>query len=493
MGRVLSDLEPKEVFRYFEDLSGIPRESGKEHQVADYLVRFAKKHGFEWHRDQVQNVLIRKKATPGYEDKPGIIIQGHTDMVCEKNADTIHNFDNDPIKLVIDGDRITADGTTLGADDGIGIALGLALLADKTTEHPVLELVCTSDEERGMAGAEAFDTSLLTGRIMINLDGTDEGIFIVGCAGGPGILTEIPLERQGVNANSIPLQISIRGLKGGHSGEDIHRGRANSIKLMARTLDTIGRETKMQLADLRGGLKYNAIPREADALIYVPENEAVNVNNLVQEMQSVFHNEFASTDSNISVSSRLYSEETQDGASATAPFPLTEASSSALMDYICLAETGIIRMSMEFPDTVESSVSVGVVKTSEDKASIETLTRSSLRSLYKEMQYKIDRLAKLVGGETVLISDCPEWEYNRNSTIKEIFRDTYTDMYGTKPQLQILHAGLECGVFAQKFPEGIDMIAAGPDARDLHTPGEYLVISSTARFWDFLREVIKRV
>jgi len=483
---VLRNIEPKEVFRYFEDLTQIPRESGKERQVTDYLIAFAENHGLEWLRDEALNVLITKKASPGYEDRPGVILQGHTDMVCEKNENTAHDFDKDPITLVLDGDKITAADTTLGADDGIGIALALALLADENAKHPFLEVLCTSDEERGMYGAEAFDTSLLKDRILINLDSNEEDIFTVGCAGGPGVRTEIPVVREEAAPGWMPLHIKISGLTGGHSGEDIHLGRANSIKLMARILLAIDRETDFRLSDLRGGLKYNAIPREANAVVMIPESSLEKVKSAITDLEGELRNEYRVSDPEITVAF-----EAPDPIAEIKP--MSKLSTQAVLNYIYFAETGVVRMDMEFKDTVESSVSLGVVRAEEDKAILQTLTRSSLKSMYMEMYYKILRLAEQVGGRTELMSNCPEWEYNPDSHIKTIFKDTYKRVYGKEPGFVITHAGLECGVIKKNSAFPIDMIAAGPIARNLHTPGEYVSISSTARFWDFLREVMKSI
>lgn len=484
--RVLQNIEPEEVFHYFEDLSRIPRESGNEKQATDYLISFAKVHGLEWYRDDALNVLIRKEASPGYESHPGIILQGHTDMVCEKNENTVHDFAKDPIKIVVDGDKITAQDTTLGADDGIGIALALALLADDKLSHPMLEVLCTSDEERGMHGVEAFDTSLLKGQILINLDSNEETIFTVGCAGGPAVRTEIPIARDEMKSDATSLQIKISGLMGGHSGEDIHLGRANSIKLMARLLLRIEREVGMQLLDLGGGLKYNAIPREANAVIAVSDSSQKKVETILTDFTAVLRNEYRNSDPDISIT--MEPAKTIENAR-----PMSSLSVRSILNYILFAENGVTYMDMEFKDTVESSVSLGVARTEQDKAVFQTLTRSSLSSRYMEMYYKIVRLAESVGGKVQLMSNCPEWEYNPNSQIKNIFHDTYKRMFGKDPGYVITHAGLECGVIKKKSAVPIDMIAAGPIARNLHTPGEYVSISSTARFWKFLQEVVKAV
>lgn len=491
MERVLQNYEPKEVLTYFENLTRIPRESGDEKAVTEYLIAFAKKNKLEYYRDDTLNVLIRKKASPGYESHPVVIIQGHTDMVCEKNGDTVHDFSKDPIDIYVEGDKITARGTTLGADDGIGIAIGLALLADENAEHPEIELLCTADEERGMTGVAAFDVNLLKGRILINLDASDEGAFVVGCAGGPALITEIPIVREDVKADGVEIHIEVGGLKGGHSGEDIHRGRANSMKLLVRILMAMERELEFQLSNFSGGLKYNAIPREAEATLYVNKQDVEKVKLIGAQMEAIYQKEYYLTDSAIKVKITTPDGKASNHAEETRP--INKASAQALMNYICFAETGIVRMNMEIKDTVESSVSIGVAKMEKDKVILETLTRSSVESIYMEMYYKIQRLAEIVGGKTILMSNCPEWEYNPDSHIKSVFQETYKKMYGKDPELWILHAGLECGVFGKKISEPIDMIAVGPDAKDLHTPGEYVSISSIGRFWDFFKEVMKNI
>lgn len=483
--RILKNVEPKEVFRYFEDLTRIPRCSGDESQVCDYLIDFAKQHGFEWNTDEMYNVIIKKAATKGYEDRPTIILQGHIDMVCEKNKGTVHDFQKDSIKMEIEGDNIIAKDTTLGADDGIGIALALALLADKKAEHPAIELVCTGDEERGMAGVEALDTSILKGRLLINLDSNNEGIFVVGCAGGPVIRVEIPIEKTSSHPNYASIKVQIKGLKGGHSGEDIHRGRANSNKLLIRFLNTLNQKTDFELADISGGLKYNAIPREAEATILVEKEYINTVFELTSDYQKVLCNEFRATDPDITV----IAEE----VSPTSYTVLTNISKMKIINYLYFSDSGVIRMNPEFPEIVESSVNLGVMRLEQDKIVFLIMTRSSVKSIYTEMYNKIDYLARSMGGNTFIMSNCPEWEYEPNSRLKNLFENVYKRMFYKDPQFMILHAGLECGVFGKKVPGKIDMISAGPDIRDLHTPGEYVVISSVQKFWSFLKEVMKNI
>lgn len=485
MNRVLAEIEPNNVFHFFEDLTRIPRGSGNEDMVCSYLIKFAEDNGFSWAKDEMKNLLIRVPATSGYENHPTVIIQAHTDIVCEKNENTIHDFEKDPVKVEIDGDKIIAKETTLGADDGMGIAIAMALATDKTASHPPLELVFTSDEERGMTGVEAFDASVLKGRTLINLDADDEGVFVVGCAGGPVVRIEIPVSWEPVGSGFEPVHIRVHGLKGGHSGEDIHRGRANSNKLLVRILNAIGRSMDYRISQISGGLMYNAIPREAEALIYAPAGQISEVISLTAEMQDIFKNEYRSIENDL--------EAIATPCDAKAEKVLKADAQKRLVDFITLSECGIVRMSPQLEGVVESSVSLGVVRLEDEKAVVLTMTRSSTESMYMNMYYNIVRLAELAGGTTQMMSNCPEWEFNPNSAIKELFGSVYEEMFNKKPKFLVLHAGLECGVFAKKIPEYVDMIAAGPDIRDLHTPGEYVTISSVQRFWKFFKEALRRL
>jgi dipeptidase D len=484
--RVLADVEPKAVFHYFEDLTRIPRCSGKEEKVVAYLIDYATKHGFEWHKDDKLNVIIKKRATKGYESRPTIILQAHTDMVCEKNKDTIHDFDKDPIKVKVERDKVIAKETTLGADDGIGVALALALLADKEAEHPNIELICTSDEERGLVGAEYLDMDMLKGDILINLDANDDGKFVVGCAGGPVARVEIPIERIAIDTNEMEtIKITIQGLTGGHSGEDIHRGRANSNKLMARFLMDLSKKVDYALMDMSGGVQYNAIPRESEVTIQVADKEKQIVVDTVQTYKAIYKNEYRVTEPNLDIVVHDY----QDSVKTV----LSNASRKKVIDFLYFSENGIIRMDTELVDTVESSINVGTIHLEEGNAVIKVMARSSIKSIYEEMYNKIVYMADGAGGNVQLLSDCPVWEYNPSSKLKETFQRVHKRIFNKDPEFLILHAGLECGVFAQNTTRYLDMIAAGPESRNLHTPGEYVSIGSVQRFWDFLREVVKEV
>ena len=479
--RILANTEPVEVFRYFEDLTRIPRESGNEAAVCAYLVEFAKAHNLEYQTDEVHNIIMRKPAGKGFENHPGIVLQAHMDMVCEKNAGCEHDFETDPIQFVIEDDKIVAKETTLGADDGIGMAFAMAVLADDTKPYPPLEFVCTADEERGMTGVEAFDGSLIHGSILINLDSNDEGVFVVGCAGGPVVKVFLPIEKEAAPADAAFLTISVKGLLGGHSGEDIHRGRANSNKLLTRLLETLKENVDFALADFTGGLKYNAIPREAEAVIAVAAGDVAKVREIVAQHQEMASKEYWISDADIVISC---------AASEAAAQVLTKASRDSLVNYLYFTQSCIIRMNPEFPDIVESSVNLGVVRLEDDQAVIQVMTRSSMKSMYEEMFNHIRRLTELFGGTYQVMSNCPEWEYDPHSGAKQAFEALYEEMYGKKPQFLILHAGLECGELGEKVPHKLDMISMGPDARNLHSPGESLGIISTQRAWKFFQEIL---
>lgn len=480
--RILTNVEPVDVFKYFEDLTYIPRESGNEKEVSDYLVDFAKEHNLEWYQDDFFNVLIKKPATPGYEDHPGVILQAHMDMVCEKNRDVEHDFDKDPIYFEIDEDRIIARETTLGADDGIGIAFGLAALADENLKHPAIEFVCTSDEERGMSGIENFDFDLLKGDVVINIDSDDEGVVVVGCAGGPVVRVELPVNRVAADKEKKYYEITLRGLRGGHSGEDIHRGRANANKLLIRVLNDINKEVGFDLAEISGGLKYNAIPRNAEAVVAVDATNAENLMSVIERYRAIFKDEYRVNDPDIVVNCNEVE---------VLEKVLDADSKKRIMEYIDFTETGIVRMDMDYPQFVESSVSLGVVSLKDEVAEVWVMTRSSKTTQFEMMFDKIVRLTEAYDGTYEVMSNCPAWEYNSDSDLKKTFENVYREMYGKELSVMILHGGVEPSEFAKNIERPLDMISMGPDIRDLHAPGEYVYISSTKRVWESLKKLIE--
>lgn len=483
--RVLGDVKPVEVFKYFEELSQIPRGSGNERGVSNYLVSFAEQYNLEVIQDTALNVIIKKKATPGYEDRPAVIIQGHMDMVCEKNVDTQHDFMKDPLQLKIVDDMIYANGTTLGADNGIAVAMGMAILASKEIEHPALELLVTTEEETGMAGAEALNPENIDGRILINIDSEEEGTLLVSCAGGITAKTAIPAVWEEPNKDLVTCAIRIRGLKGGHSGMEINKGRGNSNKLMGRILAALNDSVDFRLGEINGGSKHNAIPREADVVILVKTEDKVKVSEKLTELEGVFKNELRTPDPDLKADFQVLSE----GPSRV----LSRKSAESVINYLYLVQDGINSMSMDIPGLVESSINLGVVTTSEDEIEFISAIRSSVSSLKRELFVRVATIAKLVGGTVSKESDYPEWAYNPDSKIRNTFVEVFEKINGHKPEITAIHAGLECGLLGKKFDGKIDMISFGPNLYDVHTPDEHMSISSVQRIWDYLVEVLKSV
>lgn len=483
--RVLKDIQPAEALRYFEELSQIPRGSGNERGVSNYLVAFAEQHNLEVVQDSALNVIIKKKATAGYENRPAVVIQGHMDMVCEKNVDTQHDFEKDPLKLRVVDDMLYATGTTLGSDNGIAVAMGMAILASKEIEHPAIELLVTTEEETGMGGAEALDPKHVDGRILINIDSEEEGTLLVSCAGGLTAKAVVPAVWEETNKNLVPCVIRIRGLKGGHSGMEINKGRGNSNKLMGRLLVGLADVVDYRLAEVNGGSKHNAIPREADAVILVKPEDKAKVEAQVAEWEKVFKTELRTPDPEL----RLEFEVLSEGPSRV----LSVKSAQSLVTFLYLVQDGINSMSMDIQGLVESSLNLGVVKTEENEIVFISAIRSSVRSLKNELFTRLATVAKLVGAKVSTESNYPEWAYNPDSKIRNTFVEVYEKMNGKKPEIAAIHAGLECGLLGEKFGGKMDMISFGPNLYDVHTPDEHMSIPSVERMWNYLLEVLKNV
>ncbi|MCY6960130.1 aminoacyl-histidine dipeptidase [Clostridium brassicae] len=484
MKEALKGLQPVEVFKYFEKLSQIPRGSGNEKGISDYLVSFAKEQGLEYVQDSALNVAIKKKATPGYENSPAIVLQGHMDMVCEKNIGIEHDFTKDPLKLRVIDDMIYATGTTLGADNGIAVAMGLAILASNEYQHPAIELLVTTSEETGMGGAMTLEPKNIEGRTLINIDSEVEGTLLVSCAGGVTAKTTISVAWEAIDANLVPYIIRIRGLKGGHSGMEIDKERGNSNKLMGRILMSILSEIDFRLSSLNGGSKHNAIPRETDAVILVRAEDKALVEQKISECEELFKTELRTPDPDVRVEFEVLP--------TLPPEMLSKESTNNVVNYLYLVINGVTSMSMDINGLVESSLNLGVIVTHKDSVEFISSIRSSVRSLKNELYNRLVVTAKLNGGSVVAESGYPEWAYNPDSKIRTIFEDVYEKMYGKKPHITAIHAGLECGLFAEKFDQ-IDAISFGPNLYDVHTPNEHMSISSVQRTWEYLLEVLKNV
>lgn len=476
---VLEQFDREQVLYYFEELTKIPHGSGNEKAISDYIVNFAKERGLFYAQDDVCNVCVKKAGTFGLEQSPAIIIQGHLDMVCEKNSGVEHDFQNDPLDIYVENDFIHARGTTLGADNGIAVAYMLALLNGKDLVHPPIEAVFTVEEETGLDGAKTFDTSILEGKMFLNMDTEEEGVLLAGCAGGLRTRLHLPLER--VSCNEQGYALTIRGLKGGHSGADIHLGRANADCLMGRILDLLDKEVEYDLVSVNGGTMDNAICREAEAVLVLHSDCPQRVREILVDMEEMLLAEYGDVDAGIS----LGFAQLQEDVFAV----LTEEIKRKIICTLTLLPYGVMTMSADMEGLVESSNNIGIVKTLEDSIFFDCAMRSSVASRKDALYQKVCAVSELVGGELEIINEYPGWRYNPNSKLTAFFGEIYEKMYDKKPRIEAIHAGLECGLFAEKI-NGLDMISIGPEMYDVHTPDERLSISSTMRVWDFVKEVL---
>ncbi len=475
-------LEPENVWKYFAEISSVPRGSGNEEKISEYFENFAKSHNFWYKRDKSNNILIRKEASQGYENAPGVILQGHMDMVCEKLPESKHDFLKDPVKLLKDGDFIMAYGTTLGGDDGIAAAMALAVLDDDTLCHPMVEVLLTTDEEVGMNGARNFDCSLLKGRRLINIDSEEEGEIIVSCAGGMRIEISLPVERQKAPEGCVFKTISVNGLKGGHSGSDIHLQRASAIKLLGRVLKGI--EDVCGLCDIFGGSKDNAIPREASAIIFIkPENE-VKIKEILSSFEKTFADEYSKEEYGISVKLSDFS--------GAPEFVMSESTFNKAVDMLNIMPYGVMTMSSKMPGLVESSVNIGVLRSFEDKITVVSAPRSSVISRRDVIEEQFKAISRILGAQIELRGKYPAWEYKDNSPLRDVMVETFKDLFNCEPKVNAIHAGLECGLFAGVLPE-MDMASIGPDMSGVHTTEEKLSIPSVERIYRYLTEILKRL
>lgn len=476
--RALENCEPKRVFYYFEELCKIPHGSGNTKQISDYLVSFAKEHGLEYVQDEMNNVVIYKPATEGYEDAPAVILQGHMDMVCEKRPDVDHDFTKDPLNISVKDGYVTANGTTLGGDDGIAVAYGLALLESKDLAHPALEVLITVDEEIGLLGAEGFDCSVLKGKRLINLDSEAEGSLWISCAGGLSGISTIPVQR--VEAEGQKAAVKITGLMGGHSGAEIDKKRANANVLMGRFLYSLQQETAYEIISLAGGQKDNAITREADAELLVEDINSVKA--CAEKLQKGFREEYAGTDEGITV-------EITDLGVASAKV-LHPTSREKVLFFLMEVPFGIQKMSGRIDGLVETSTNIGIVKLGEDEFLGSSSVRSSVEAAGAALSDKICYLTEFLGGEYTVQGAYPAWEYRKDSPLRDQMVEVYEEMYGEKPNVVAIHAGLECGLFYKKI-EGLDCVSLGPNMKDIHTSEEVLDIASTERVWKYLVKVLE--
>ena len=475
---VLDKLQPEKVFYYFEKLCSVPHGSGNTKQISDLIVSFAEEHGFEYYQDELNNVIIIKEASRGCEKSAPVIIQGHIDMVCEKAPDCTKDMEHEGLDLAVDGDTVYSKGTTLGGDDGIAIAMGLALLDDDSLRHPRIELLCTVDEEVGMDGAFGVDLSPLKGRTMINIDSEEEGIFTVGCAGGCTATCRFDAVRDEYSGRAV--RIKIAGLKGGHSGEEIDKFRANADMLMGRLLYKLKKSADFRIASVDGGLKNNAIPTACTAEIFCSDAEAVK--NCCEAMDKVFAFEYSSTDGNITVTASELSEAKY--------MPMSAECTDRIITFLLTAPNGIQEMSPDIKGLVETSLNLGILTTNESMVSAQFCIRSSVESRKDMMAYKLQALSEGLGGECIIDGGYPGWKYNPSSNLRELMVEIFKKQYGHEPVVKAIHAGLECGLFMDRLPD-LDCISIGPDITDIHTFSEKLHIESVQRTWKLVTKTIE--
>jgi dipeptidase D len=474
-------LEPQSLWKFFHNITQIPRPSGKEAHIQSYIDRFAQERGLSIVKDDAGNRVIRKQASPGYENMPGIILQAHMDMVCEKNADVMHDFENDPIKTYVDGDWIKAQGTTLGADNGIGMAYMLAILDDKTLQHPRLECLFTSDEETGLTGALALSNSLLQESILINLDSEDDGEIYVGCAGGIGTKALLKTEEEPVPAGFFGFQVSVSGLKGGHSGGDIHLGLGNALKMLGAFLGQLNEQMDVRLAALSGGNLHNAIPREATARVVIPYAEKETIRVMLNVFLAEMEEKYRGIEPGLCIS--LESDNTVVSV-------WSKSLSNKLINILNACAHGVIAMSRDIEGLVETSTNLASVKLLNNGIiEINTSQRSSDELAKNEIAAQIKAVFSLAGAEVIQSDGYPGWKPNLNSDILGKASSAYKKLYGNEPQVKAIHAGLECGLFLEKYPQ-LDMISIGPQMYGVHSPDERLSIASTQKTHDWLLAIL---
>jgi len=475
------NLQPAEVFKYFEEMAAIPHGSRNTKAISDYLVDFAKKYNLEHYQDELNNVVIIKEATPGYEAADAIIIQGHMDMVCEKESDCAIDFEKDGLDLYVDGDFLKARGTTLGGDDGIAVAYALAILASNELSHPRLEVVITVDEEIGMLGAEAIDLSMLKGHKMLNIDSDVEGHFLTSCAGGMHVETKIPVSFE--EASGVLYTVCVTGLEGGHSGAEIDKEHGNANIIMGRILKALSAEVEYGIVSLAGGLKDNAIPRECTADILVNKDDIDALTTILEQLKPVLANEFMASDKDVTI---VYEAKGEQNVPV-----LSVASQTKVIFYLRNVPNGVQNMSRIMPGLVETSLNLGIMELKEDCLYMMTSIRSSVSSRKADLADKLEYLIEFLGGEVTVGGDYPAWEYKADSDIRETISSVYKELFDEEPVFEAIHAGLECGILSGKI-ENLDCVSFGPNNYDIHTPKERLSISSTEKVWKLLVEFLKR-
>ena len=477
-------LEPKLVWEYFYGITQVPRPSKKEEKIRAHVREFATKNNFEFDEDEVGNIVIKVPATPGYENAPTIVLQGHLDMVCEKNKGTDHDFENDPIEIMRDGDWITANETTLGADNGIGVAAAMAAATDNSVTHGPLELLCTIDEETGMTGVNALRSDFITGKTLLNLDSEEDGTFYVGCSGGQDTRGVFKVDYSDADTSLTAYELMITGLKGGHSGLDIANGRANAIRLLAQLLNRLQAEVQFDLSSISGGSLRNAIPREAEVTILLDSEKEAKVKEIIDRFISDTLLEFKVNDPGLEIK---FEKKNSDSNKV-----FTKEFVNNLIKVLLATPHGIMAMSPDIPGLVETSTNLATIEVSDDQLIIGTSQRSAIDSAKWNISNAVRAVFELGGAVSVDTGDgYPGWQPNMDSQLLKISKEVYKEMFNSEPEIKAIHAGLETGLLGSKYP-GLDMISFGPTIEGAHSPDERLNIPATAKFYDLLKGILLR-
>lgn len=483
MGNVLAQLKPALVWKYFEEICQHPRPSKKEEKIAEYIFSVGKKLNLETVKDAFGNIIIRKPATAGKENLKTVVLQGHIDMVCEKNRGVEHDFDNDPIQVYIDGDFVKAKGTTLGADNGIGVAAALAVLEDSTIQHGPIECLFTLDEETGLTGAASLDPTILKGDILLNLDSEELGTFFIGCSGGKNTAAKFTFTPENVPADSVAYEVKVAGLQGGHSGLEIHTGRGNAIKILNRFLWNVTSKLGIRLAQIEGGNKHNAIPRETFAVVTVPTANEADFLSALSNYNKTIKEELATNEPNLKVSAEPFA----------LPANVMDAKTTAnLLNALYATPHGVITMSPDIAGLVETSTNLATIITEGNNVNIVTSQRSSVATENQDVVDMVHSVYVLAGAEVSHGDGYPGWKPNVHSEILKVFKTVYQNMNGKEPEVAAIHAGLECGIISEKYPN-MDMISFGPTMFGVHSPDERLNIPSVQPFYELLANVLNNI
>lgn len=480
----IKDLQPKAIWENFYKLTQVPRPSNHEGKARKFMMDWAKENGIEAVQDEAGNIIMRKAATPGMENRKGVILQGHLDMVPQKNEDKVHDFENDPIEAYVDGEWVRANGTTLGADNGMGVAAGMAMLTATDIPHGPLEVLITATEETGMDGANGLKPGLLKGDILLNLDSETEGELYVGCAGGIDFSGAFNYKEEAVPAGSKAFRLAVRGLKGGHSGMDINLGRGNSNKLLFRFLKTYAEALSLRVSAIQGGSLRNAIPRESFATVVIPAANEARLQAAVKEAEAIFKAELSAKEPGLLVSAE---------ATEMPAFVIDACTQSRLTNAILACPNGPVRMIDSMPGTVETSDNLAIVQSVNGRIEVKALLRSSVETAKEALAQSIQAVFELAKADEITFEGgYPGWKPNPDSAILKEMQEIYEKMYGKTPEIMAIHAGLECGILGSKYPNW-DMISFGPTLQSPHSPDERVHIASVDKFWEYLKETLKNV